>query len=154
MGLKISKVFRTLADQSVANSIVTVPIVGLSVLVAAFERIKIYASIPFDGVQGGGFRFSIIPPAGVIAQVQSFAVLGSPGFPDVTLSLTQRTQSDFTDPVGITLVPPCNLIINAFIENGPNAGFITLRFGQNNPNITPITIYRGATMEADTYTNF
>jgi len=150
MGPKISLVYENVADQSVTNSIVPVPINGLIYPFPANQRVKLICVIAFTLGAVGGYRFRMDLPVGVLYQLKIYEFVDASPYPGAQFSQVQTTTTDFTDPGG-GVAGNAYIRLNATIINGPNAGDLQLDVAQNNANAVPITVLRGSTMNIDVF---
>jgi hypothetical protein len=141
-----SQVFTVAADQALANSTTPIDITDLAMPIGPNVKFGIKAWIPFNlGAASGGFRFQLggsISPNNILVSGVVYNCVSS------TLAKAGLITS-FGSPFAGALAAAGTHIamFEGLIDNGANAGFLTIQFAQNASNASPITIKAGAALE-------
>lgn len=135
--------FRKTADQSVSNSTTLVSDSELKFIVTTNEKLD-FKFVVFFNLAGtaSGIKLAVNAPAGTVYFRTAIGIFNANigSFASSALKITPD------DPISIVLASTGNhyAIIEGCLENGPNIGYVGLRFAQNQSDNNAVTIKKGS----------
>lgn len=137
----IRTVFKVLANQLFTSNVVLAT-VGLTSPLAANQKQKFRAWIPFSVGATGGVRLQVVLPAG--ATVLSTSVINNTVAPAQTAAV-QTTSVAITN----ALANAGNhwIYIEGYVENGAVAGSIDIQIAQNTSDVLSLTVLKGGQLD-------
>lgn len=134
--------FLLLANLAITSSTALVTS-GLKSPIAANQTQKLKWWIPFSVGAAGGFKCQVVVPAGGAAFIQTVNLFDTEGSALIYDVLT--ASGAFSN--AIAAAGNYWIEIEATIVNGDTAGDVDLQVAQNTSNATPLTLFKGSTLE-------
>ena len=144
--LGIRSFFAVGANQ-VFTSNVTLATVGLLAPIAANQKIKFRAQIPFSVGATGGIRAQVLVPAGGAAFIASIKLVNTVS-PSITTA-EQVASAAFTNAAANA--GNHWLEIDGYVENGSTAGSVDIQIAQNTSDALSLTVLEGGSMDVVTF---
>lgn len=145
MSIGLRRFYKKAADQTVTASTALVDVTDLVAPVAANQKIKVTWWIPFSTGASGGFKLLITTPAALTNFIASLqAVDGTAAVPGSEVAVVQTAAANFANAWAVA--GNHYFQIEAFIENGANAGNIGLQMACNSA-AGALSALRGAWMD-------
>lgn len=137
----IRTVYKVAANVTFTSN-VTLATVGLLSALAANQKVKLRAWVPFSVGATGGVRAQWVLPAG--ATILSSSEINNTVAPLVTVAV-QTSSAAITN----ALANAGNhwVLLEAYVENGATAGNVDLQFAQNTSDALTLTVLKGGQMD-------
>jgi hypothetical protein len=143
--LSIKKFFAVAADVPMTSDVI-LGTIGLTSPIAANEKQKIEAWVPFSvGATGGVRSLVAVPAGGTVLTVTT--VLFNTGAGTVVPSSASTVFTNAVANAGTHW-----LKIEATVQNGATAGNVDVQMAQNTTDVLTLTALNGGTMAVDIYT--
>lgn len=146
MSIGIRNALRLTTTQSVTSSTVLVDATGMTIAVAANQKVHIRCMFYFTVGAAGGVKAQIIVPAGGTAFSNAVFLVNTVA--PAVVSAMQTSSAAFAD--ALANAGSHYLIMEVDVINGATAGNIKLQFAQNSSNGTACQLLAGSFMDCVT----